>query len=134
MAAVVHTFPRSVLHELDAPWSSEPLAEVVPIPQRNSMRAVYVRRRIASAAVALLIAAVVVVSVQTVFATAVVVQPTSQAVTVKAGEVYQVKPNDTLWSIVSAAHPGEDPRETIAKATKAGLSTQLQVGDIITVP
>lgn len=45
-----------------------------------------------------------------------------------------VRQGDTLWSIAGRIAPGSDPRAVVDKLVAAGISTDLQPGEMIRVP
>lgn len=128
MTAVAYSFPSG-------PAVGAPL---VLVPQAPSQAAVYRRRRLVVAAslvaIALVLGFTLKAAVDSVISNT-SDEPALIATVLPAGATqWTVQSGDTLWSIATATHPGEDPRPVVARMQSAGASTQLQVGDTITVP
>jgi nucleoid-associated protein YgaU len=129
--------------------SSVPTLRLVRSGPLCAPRAVYLRRRVAVAAFALVLLALVVTAAVSLLdsapasTTVRVGTPTSATGTVLVadpaafgssgealpqGAVYVVRPGDTLWSIARAVAPDADVTETAARLAELNGSSALQVG------
>lgn len=127
----------AVAYRLPNP-SSGPRLQLVP-PLADSRRSsIYLRRRIAAAAIAtlLLVAGYSALAEVARWASAGVSArpaPVAHAVPV-AAKSWTVAPGDTLWGIVQASYPGEDPRPIVHKLSQSRGGSALQVGERIALP
>jgi hypothetical protein len=107
------------------------------IPEAPSKAALYRRRRIV-VALSLVVAALLLGCALNAAVAAVVAhshQPALIAEVSSPGVTeWTVASGDTLWSIAEATHPGEDPRVVVAKMQASGITSHLQIGDVVRVP
>jgi len=118
-----------------------PVLTLIPgIPQ--TAPSVYRRRRVVAFALALAIAVGLGIAVQAAATWAwserPFQHPNSGAVAIPtqtvASHTWRVGAGDSLWGIVSATHPGEDPRPLVAQLAKDRGGADLKLGEIVTVP
>ena len=128
VSAVAYSLPR---------YGQRPHLELLPARPRPSAQ-VYRRRRVVALVVLIVglalaaqLAGAVITAVShgekmSSSATAVRVVQTSRSWTVGEG--------DTLWRIVSATKPGQDPRPVVDQLSRARHGAPLHIGDKIVVP
>ncbi len=127
----------SIAYQLPAPATRPPLVLVPGIP-RTAPSVFWRRRAVALVVLFFLFAGLYsVVSAALTQVTGVGSEPqpiVAVSAPVDAQVAVTVGPGDTLWSIVSAARPGDDPRPLVAKLSKARHGAPLQIGERITIP
>ena len=132
MAAILHPTPPVPLRRPQPVRWPAPSVQAPSRPAGRSMAAVYRRRRIVAALLALGLAIGVVALGRAVLGSVSLLPPPAPAPATRA-EVVVVQPGDTLWSIAEGLEPEEDVRPVVDRLVAANGPEPLQVGEEVAV-